>query len=1078
MRIKRGIWLTIATGALLSWSVFSHAADEPLEFNRDVRPILSDHCFQCHGPDAKNRAADLRLDTEEGALALREGKPAVVRGKLAESELWRRITAADKGERMPPADAPRQLSPQQIDTLRLWIEAGAGWQAHWSFIPPERPAIPAVSQPGWLRGPLDALVLARLDREKLLPAPEADRTALLRRATLDLTGLPPSPGEVAAFLTDQSPDAYERTVDRLLASPRHGERMAVRWLDAARYADTSGYQSDGERIMWRWRDWVIDAFNADMPFDQFTIEQLAGDLLPSPTLDQRLATGFNRNHRGNAEGGIIPEEYAVEYVVDRVETTSAVWLGLTLGCVRCHDHKFDPFTQKDFYQFYAFFNNVPETGRAIKIGNSDPYITTPTRFQAEELTRLQRGAAAATARWERLSEGIPPQTMPELIAAQIAWERQFKPQPGLDWQPTDGLVAAVALEGDAVDTVSANAGTFTGGQPFFAKGQVGQAAQFDGKTSLEVGDVAKFGFFDKFTLSAWIFLPDADSGGTIVSRMADAPQGAGYQLAIVGGKLQLNLSQRWLDDALRVETTKPLSTGEWHHVLASYDGSRIARGVRLVVDGEDQPQRVLLDELNQTFASKEPLRIGGGGGPAMRFRGQIDEVRVYASELTDELQTALPTAASIAQILAQPGRRTDEQKAKLLSYFIREHAPPHIRAVQADRQQALRDLEKFQASLPTTMIMEELPEPRPAHILLRGQYDQPGEKVEREVLTKLAPMLKDAPRNRLGMAKWLVDPANPLPARVTVNRFWQMLFGVGLVKTAEDFGSQGEWPVQPELLDYLATEFSGAPTPTRRASEGDTQARRASEGTSWDTKRLLRQIITSSTYRQSSKVTPALWQRDPENRLLARGPRVRLSAEMVRDGALAASGLLVEQTGGPSVKPYQPAGLWKELTGGDDYQPGRGADLYRRSLYTFWKRTIPPPSMATFDAASREFCSLRESRTNTPLQALVLLNDETYVEAARLLAWRVLREAVQPDERLALAFLLVTGRQPSPQELSILRNSLDKHRARYASAPAEAAKLLAVGQSPTPVDLPPVELAAYATVCSTILNLDEAVTKE
>jgi hypothetical protein len=1052
------------------------AAEGPraVDFNRDVRPILSDHCFQCHGPDAANREADLRLDLEEGALAAREGsRPAVVRGKRAESELWRRITSTDPDERMPPADAPRKLTPDDIATLGRWIEQGAKWQDHWSFLPPKRPQIPALSTAAPRNGPIDALVQARLKEEGLSPAPEADRATLLRRVTLDLTGLPPSPAEISAWLADDSPDAYERAVDRLLASPRYGERMAIRWLDAARYADTSGYQSDGERIMWRWRDWVIEAINADMPFDQFTIEQLAGDLLPNPTLDQKLATGFNRNHRGNGEGGIIPEEYAVEYVIDRVETTSAVWLGLTMGCVRCHDHKFDPFTQRDFYQLYAYFNNIPEKGRAVKLGNSPPYITTPTRLQAEQLARLT----------ERMQRAHKPGRLLD------DWERRYSPGPGLDWHPTDRLSAHIPLDGSGAERVADLEGNARDGEPTYSKGVTGQAAAFDGKCCLEVGDIANFGFLDKFTLAAWVFIPQG-GGGTIVSRMADAAEGDGYQLAIVGGKLQLNLSKRWLDDALRVEMKSQLATDEWHHVMASYDGSRVADGVTFYVDGQAQAKHVLLDELNQTFSSKEPLRIGGGGGPAMRFRGLIDEVRIYAQPVNEELQVSLPTATPIGQLIGKKGGLTLLEETKLSYYYLRERAPPRVHAAFREWLNAQQALQAFQESLPSTMVMEELPDPRPAHILIRGQYDQPGERVERQVLTRLAPAPKGAPRNRLGLAQWIVDPANPLTARVTVNRFWQMLFGTGLVKTAEDFGSQGEWPVQPELLDYLAVEFQGGPRCEVEGPKSKVQGPKSDDGRTldfgpgtldsgaWDINRLLRQVVTSATYRQSSRVTPQLVARDPENRLLARGPRVRLSAEMVRDQALAASGLLVEQLGGPSVKPYQPAGLWKELTGGDDYEPGRGADLYRRSLYTYWKRTIPPPSMATFDAASREFCTIRETRTNTPLQALALLNEDTYVEAARVLAERVLRSARQPEERIALAFQLVTSREPTSGELKILRSSLDRHLARYAAAPEEATKLLAVGQSPSPTDLPAAEVAAWAALCGTLLNLDEVVTKE
>ena len=1027
-----GVWLLAAAAAC--------GQDGRIQFNRDVRPILADHCYQCHGPDAKNRQAELLLDHAESALAARDGRHAIVPGKPQESELVRRITASDPAERMPPAEVGRPLSEEQIATLRRWIEQGARWDKHWSYIPPKRPPIHQV--PGPLDGAIDALVTARLEKEGLEPSPPADRATLLRRVTLDLTGLPPSPGELAAFLADERPDAYERAVDRLLASPRYGERMAVPWLNAARYADTSGYQSDGERIMWRWRDWVIEALSANMPFDQFTIEQLAGDLLPGATLEQKLATGFNRNHRGNGEGGIIPEEYAVEYVIDRVETTSTVWLGLTMGCVRCHDHKFDPFTQRDFYQLYAFFSNVSEKGRAIKLGNSPPYIKTPTRWQQEQRERLQQEAAAAQATWNNVQN--------ELSTRQAEWERTFSPLAGLDWRPKADLVAAISLDSDSAP------GTFVDGVADRVDGAVGKAAELRGTCCLDAGDLGNFGFLDKFTLSAWVLVPEG-GGGTVISRMTDTPEGDGYQLAIVSGKVQLNLVKRWLDDAIRVETEEPLESGKWHHVAATYDGSREAAGIRLYVDGRPQEVNVLLDELNQSFTTKEPLRVGGGGGPAMRFRGQIDEVWVYKYDLSPDRIEVLATAATIADILAKPTeRRTEAGQTKLREHFAAVRAPARLKDVRRHAIAAQRRLRAFDESLPTTMVMDDFA-PRLAHVLIRGQYDQPGERIEPRVLEQVLPLPAGAPPNRLGLVQWLVDPSHPLTARVTVNRFWQMYFGAGLVKTVEDFGSQGEWPVHPELLDLLATDFVRS---------------------GWDVKRLQRQIVTSGTYRQSSRLPAELIERDPDNRLLARGPRVRLPAEMVRDQALAASGLLVEEVGGPSVRPYQPPGLWKELTGGDDYQPGGGADLYRRSLYTFWKRTIPPPSMATFDAASREFCSIRETRTNTPLQALALLNEETYVEAARVLAQRIMREAAEPDERLKLAFVLLVAREPSAKELEILRAALDRHLARYAAEPTEAEKLLSVGQFPRPADLPAAELAAYAAVCSTILNLDEVVTKE
>ena len=1052
----RRVWLPLAfAAAAVPWLRAPAAGDgaqpPPVVFNRDIRPILSDNCFTCHGPDQAKRQADLRLDLEESALADRDGRRVIVPGKPEESELYWRITADRAGERMPPAKSGKQLTRQQIDLIRRWIAEGAKWQKHWAFIPPTRPPLPRVQDTSWPRNAIDYFVLARLEHEGLRPSPEADKATLIRRVSLDLTGLPPTLAEVDAFLADTRPDAYERLVDRLLASPRYGERMARPWLDAARYADTNGYQSDGERTMWRWRDWVIDAFNANLPFDQFTIEQLAGDLLPNPTLDQRIATGFNRNHRGNAEGGIIPEEYAVEYVVDRVDTTATVWLGLTFACARCHDHKYDPISQQEFYQVFAFFNNVPERGKAVKFGNSPPMIKSPTRDQQEQLRRLEQQLAAAEDRFARLQ--------PAIARAQADWERSLAGTPPIQWFPADGLLAHDPLDGGT-------AGRWYGGEPAYAPGRLGQAARCDGRRYIDAGNIGDFGFDHKFSLAALV-RPDADErgsrravGGTILSRMTDVEQGDGYSVVLANGKLQVNLVKRWLDDAIRVETEDELPAHVWTHILVTYDGSRVASGVMVYLNGRPARLKVLLDDLNQSFQTKEPLRIGAGGGPEGRFHGSIDEVRVYHTALSADEAEGLATVDTITAIAATPpDQRTGPQARKLRAYFLAEAAPAPIR--QAYRE--LSDLRKARAQLiesfPTTMVMEELATPRDTFVLIRGQYDKRGAKVAPGVPAVLGPNPAEMRlTNRLDFARWLVAPTNPLTARVAVNRSWQMVFGTGLVKTAEDFGAQGEPPSHPELLDWLAVEFRES---------------------GWDVKALHRTIVTSATYRQSSRVTPALLHKDPENRLLARGPRFRLPAEMIRDQALYVSGLLVERIGGPSVKPYQPPGLIKDLTGTEDYQQSHGADLYRRSLYTFWKRTVAPPQMITFDAAGREACSVREMRTNTPLQALNLMNDVTFVEAARVLAQRIMTEAgPTPEARIAAAFRLATAREPRPAELAILVAGFHHHLAAYRQAPRDALQLVSAGEAPRDPKLDVPELAAYTAVASLILNLDEVITKE
>jgi hypothetical protein len=1033
---------------LAPWTTAGAAEPLPneVEFNRDIRPILSDHCFPCHGPDRARRKADLRLDTEAGALADLGGERAVVPGEPDQSELLHRITANDNSKRMPPAKFGRRLTDRQVHLLRRWIEQGAHWQPHWSLMTPKRPPFPRVQNTSWPHNGIDRFVLARLEREGLRPAPECDRTTLLRRVTLDLTGLPPTPAEVDAFLNDSAPDAYEKVVDRLLASPRFGEQMATPWLNGARYADTNGYQSDGERSMWRWRDWVIDAFNANLPFDRFTIEQLAGDMLPGATLEQQIASGFNRNHRGNAEGGIIPEEYAVEYVADRVETTATVWLGLTIGCARCHDHKFDPIAQKEFYRLFAYFNNVPERGKAIKYGNSPPMIKAPTREQQQQLAKLQKRLTEAEQRFQRL--------VPQIAACQLAWEKTPDASKPTKWSLTENLEAHFPFDRATRDQARVS---FNDGSVAYVPGRLGEAADFDGKRYLDAGDVAAFGYYDKFSIAAWV-RPGRGLHGTLLSRMTDDARAAGYSIRLDKGHVHVDLVVRWLDDAIRVHTARSLPPEQWCHVVVTYDGSRVAAGIKVYLDGRPEKLVVDLDDLNQNFRSKQPLRLGAGHGPAGRFQGSLDDVRIYRGVLSPEDAAILATPDDIPSLVATPGdKRTPSQALKVRRFFLETQAPSEVRQARRELLRLRQAKEELVDSIPTTMVMQEMLRPRDTFVLVRGEYAKHGEKVTPGVPHSLPPLPRDAPNNRLGLARWLVDPANPLTARVTVNRWWQMLFGVGLVKTVEDFGAQGEWPAHPELLDWLATELVRS---------------------GWNIKATLRTIVTSATYRQSSKVTPELLRRDPENRLLARGPRFRLSAEMVRDQALAASGLLVERLGGPSVRTYQPASLWKELAD-TEYHPDKGLSLYRRSLYTFWKRTVAPPNMIAFDAAGRETCIVRQTRTNTPLQALTLMNDVTFVEASRALAQRVLKEAAAtPEARLTRMFLLVTARSPRPAELAILRANLDEQCKRFQGDREAAAKLVDVGTARRDERLDVVELAAYSAVANLILNLDEAITRD
>jgi hypothetical protein len=1067
-----GRTLALAAAICVSCMAGPVSSAEPasVDFNRDVRSILSDNCFECHGPDAEQRQTELRLDTREGLFRKTDEHSSVVPGDLAKSELFRRITSSDPDERMPPADSGRKLTADQIAAIKTWIESGAEWQQHWSFVTPTRPELPPVSNSEWVQNSIDAFILARLDQEDLKPSEAADKRTLLRRVSFDLTGLPPTPDELHKFLSDDSPDAYERVVDRLLKSPRYAERMTIRWLDAARYADTNGYQTDGPRDMWRWRDWVLEAFHNNMPFDQFTIEQLAGDLLPKATLDQKIATGFNRNHRGNAEGGIVPEEFQVEYVVDRVDTTFTVWQGLTIGCARCHSHKFDPLAQKEYYQIFASFNNIPENGRALKEGNSPPWILAPTQAQRKEARGLAGRIRTASKQYQRFSkaidEGLKAWQQPDSSARSDA-QLSF-------WDMTDGLLFSSTLDslpekqadgkpaakdGNAEkddEVVSRKQAVY--GNVQLAAGRRGKAARFDGSGFIEIPEAAKFGYFDSFSFGAHVNMPK-HVAGTVLSKMELVDRGSGYNLHITeDGKVQVNLVKRWLDDSLRVESVDSIPTGKWVHIFATYDGTRVSDSIRIYVDGKDVEHKANLDGINQSFASDDPVRIGAGNS---NFQGLIDDARIYSGVINERQLQPIAEHRTVGELLDEsPVDQGRLAQAKLRYYFTHVAASKEIRKAVADFENSQAQYDEFVRTIPTVMVMQETDTPRETHVLLRGQYDRLGERVTFGTPAALPPLPDDAPSNRLGLARWLVSRENPLTARVTVNRFWRDIFGTGIVKTTEDFGAQGARPSHPELLDWLAVEFMES---------------------GWDVKRLVKTIVMSNTYRQASGRQKDEGKRlngDPENRLLSRGSRGRLSAEMIRDQALMASGLLAERLGGPSVRPYQPEGLLKEIASDTTYEQDHGPNLYRRSLYTYWKRTVAPPMMTNFDAASRETCEVRQSRTNTPLQALNLLNDVTFVEAARVLAQNTLTVEKNDRQRLNLIFERILSRSPDESEERLLLASLGHHRERFMGNENSARALISSGEWPVGTGLAPVELAAWTTICSTILNLDETIAKQ
>jgi hypothetical protein len=1063
--MKTSIFSFVGVGALfLGGLIGSAAVTKPtapakpkVDFDRDVRPIISENCFACHGPDTSKRLGGLRLDTPDGIYKkLDSGNIAVVPNNPKASALWQRVSAKSAIQ-MPPPTFNKHLTSPQIATLKAWIEQGGHYAQHWAFVKPVRPALPAVKHTWWARNPIDKFLLARMEQNGLCPSPEADKATLIRRVTFDLTGMPPTLPEIDAFLADKSPDAYEKVVDRLLASPRYGERMALAWLDLARYADTHGYHIDSQRDMWRWRDWVIDAYNRNLPYDQFTVQQLAGDLLPNATLDQKIATGFNRNHPIDFEGGAIPEEYAAAYIFDRIDTTSTTFLGLTMRCAQCHDHKYDPLTQKEYYKFYAFFNNVPELGLDGQKGNAVPFIKAPLPGQDEQLKSY--GAMVS-----ELDKAVKARTT-EAAPMLASWEKTALTSSATTPTLANGLAAQYSLdEGSGTQVKDAlgkqPVGTING-KADWGQGKVGGAIKLDGATYVDLGSNFGFDRTDKASYGAWVYPTSADSM-TVISRMDDANGIRGWDMFMGGGTVFVHMINKWESNAIRINTKAPIELNKWHHLFVTYDGSSKAKGVKLYVDGKKADVDVTHDTLKDTIKADKPVLIGRRN-PSGPFKGMIDEVRLYNRELSAAEVEQLAGFDTIRNVLTVAAdKRTPEQKDTLAKYYLTNYDEPYkkLNTELADWRKKYTD---FDNAIPTTMVMQEMEKPRDTFMLVRGQYDQKGEKVTPDVPKILGTSIpKEAPANRLALAKWLVDPDNPLTARVAVNRYWQMYFGTGIVKTAENFGTQGDAPSNPGLLDWLATEFIR---------------------TGWDVKGMQRLIVTSAAYRQTSKATPESLEKDPENRFLARGSRYRLPAEMIRDQALSISGLFVGTIGGPSVKPYQPAGLWEEISFGggfsaQTYVQDHGDALYRRSMYTFWKRTCPPPSLQTFDAPEREFCMVRRSVTNTPLQALIVMNDPTYVEASRKLAERILTEApASPKERINFVYRLAMARPAKEAELKVLLGVLNQQLVRFNNDNAAAMKLLTVGESKRNEKLNPAELAAWTSVASMILNLDETMTK-
>ena len=1202
--------MTVVMACLLTGTAYGAAKDKSgspskIDFNRDIRAIFSDNCFACHGPDDKERKARLRLDRKVDAFKpAKSGDYAIVPGDLAKSKLIERITSKDPDEVMPPPKTGKKLTVQQIELFKRWIQEGAKFESHWAFSKPERPELPPVKNTKWSRHDIDRFVLARLEKEGLKPSSPADKVTLIRRVTLDLTGLPPTLEEVDAFLADKSKDAYEKVVERLLSSPRYGEHMAKYWLDAARYADSHGYHIDSERSMWKWRDWVVDAFNENKPYDQFTIEQLAGDLLPEATTEQKIGSGYVRANMSTGEGGAIEQEYQCKYTFDRVETTSTIWLGLTLTCARCHTHKYDPITHREYYGLYSFFNSINESIMDGNKPNPDPFMRLPTPEQAKRQIELKKFVAEAQKKIEA--------PVSALDTAQAAWETKWHDKLSKGWTTLQPIsVASTLSNGPTFKTLEDQSILAEGGNPESDVQEI--IVRFDGEASVAAlrlealpheslpkkgSSRADDGVFRLSEFEAEIVTPakpakdwkegdppaetkdakkeeapkpkkfkftqavasaaastreidkaidgKADTGWGVEAGASAEPQTALFALADPvkvpkDSELRIRLryeaskSKRAIghfrlaaaqNDEL-VQLLNPPKTDPWQ-VIGPFKTEGLRQGFTNVFEPEkeidlkktfagvrdeikwnaktefeDGKNNLLVQDLHGihgayylyrklTVPASRKLDLSLRADDAFKLWVNDKLVAERAEEkqgdgllrVTVDLKKgenkflfkvvtvqgaayftfnkamgdtdAVP--ADIAAMLATTTKLNGPQATKVRNFYRREHSSEFKELFEKTDKWKEEDT-AIDKAIPVTMVAKEMEKQRETFMLMRGEYDKKGDKVEPGVPAILPPLPAGAPTNRLGLAKWLMDPSHPLTARVTVNRFWQQYFGVGFVKTTEDFGVQGDHPSHPELLDWLATEFIR---------------------TGWDVKQLQRLIVTSATYRQTSKASPELRARDPENRLMARGPRFRVDGEVVRDTALAISGLLVDRQGGRSVKPYEPAGLWEAVSfnNSQKYVPDKGEAQHRRSLYTHWKRQSPPPNMLLFDAPTREYCVVKRPRTNTPLQALALMNDLQFVEASRAFAQRILTEGGKSvNDRLAYAFRLATSRRPGADELKVLRETLEQQLAEYHKDTGAAEKLLGVGGFKATETLDEGELAAWMTIASMILNLDETVTK-
>lgn len=1030
----------------------TRGAADRIDFNFQIRPLLSDRCYTCHGPDEKGRKAKLRLDTVDGLKGkTKSGRLIVAPGNRTASDLWQRIITQDPDELMPPPDSHLKLTAAEVEVLGKWIDQGAEFRKHWAFNPLERIEVPQMAPADGIRNEIDAFVRSRLKAQQLKPGEEAPRAQWLRRVSLDLIGLPPTLAEIDAFVADGSTEAYEHVVDRLLASPAFGERMASEWMDLARYADTYGYQADVDRDMSPWRDWVIRAINDNLPYDQFILWQLAGDLLPNPTRDQYLATAFNRLHRQTNEGGSIEDEFRTEYVADRVHTVGTTFLGLTLECSRCHDHKYDPVSQKDYYRMFAFFNNIDESGLYSHFTQATPTPTLLLYANDQERQHAEARAAVVEAEGRLAETRRQAEARFQQLPAEQRGRAAVLPTPVASFAFDEMVTNRFLNQADPARPASVTE------NPAVVAGFKGQAVRFSGDDSVVCKGVGHFKRTDAFTIDLRVRPTELQARAVLLhhSRSWTDSGSRGYEVVLENGRPQFALIHFWPGNAIAIRARESLPLRAWSRVTLTYDGSSRAKGMKLYLDGKEQDCEVVRDNLFRDIQHRAEWGDAETGGLELtlgaRFRdngfrrGEVDELRVWNTDLSPAEVLAAGTVPAL-----------DAPFASGVEEYVRRQDDA-VRQALAAVKQARETENELVTKVREIMVMKELEKRRQAYVLRRGSYQMPADPVEPGVPEGIMPMPAGLPQNRLGFAKWMIDPGNPLTARVAVNRIWRAHFGRGLVATAEDFGAQGQLPTHPELLDWLAKQFIDR---------------------GWDRKAMHRLVVLSATYRQSSQASRELLAADPENRWLARGPKHRLAAEQIRDQALAVSGLLVKQVGGPSVKPYQPPGVWEDSGTGKSYRQDKGDKLYRRSLYTFWRRTAPPPSMLSFDATSREVCTAKREVTSTPLQSLVLLNDVQFLEASRVLAETLSREfPADLAGRVASGFRRLTGREPEPKEREILLRLFNEQRAYYAQHAAEAEKLLSSGEKPRDPQLATADLAATTLVVSTLMNHDEFVIK-